>query len=92
MICTAGLFAVLNGLIVISVLTGSSGRQRYKDMMDKVVGMLRSKNVPPELGRRVLRYVLQGLGRGERRVLRCVGGGWEGAEGLCMSMVVWRYM
>lgn len=56
MICTAGLFAVLNSLIVISVLTGNTGRQRYKDMMDKVVDMLKNKNVPPELGRRVLRY------------------------------------
>ena len=55
MIVTAGMFAVLNGLIVASIITGNSGRQRYKDTMDKVVEMLRSKLVGPDLARRVLR-------------------------------------
>lgn len=57
MIVTAGMFAVLNGLIIAMIITGNSGRQRYKDTMDKVVEMLRSKLVGPDLARRVLRCV-----------------------------------
>lgn len=57
MIVTAGMFAVLNGLIVASIITGNSGRQRYKDTMDKVVEMLRSKLIGPDLAQRVLRCV-----------------------------------
>ncbi|KAL4419517.1 hypothetical protein ABPG77_002303, partial [Micractinium sp. CCAP 211/92] len=57
MITVATMFAVFNGLIFAFILQNNSGRQEFKDRMDRLLDMLRQRDMPRALRDRVLDFM-----------------------------------
>ncbi|KAL4451791.1 hypothetical protein ABPG75_007453 [Micractinium tetrahymenae] len=57
MMTVATMFAVFNALIFSFILQNSSGRQEFKDRMDRLLDMLRQRDMPRALRDRVLDFM-----------------------------------